>query len=226
MYYLQSRYYDPVVGRFINTDTYASTGQSVIGHNMFAYCCNNPITLADRSGSVGTLAIVCAVSATISGVANAVATAVSGGSFQDCLLAGLVGAIGGGIGAFVGSTAPLSALAANVIGRGVATIITDLGTSLVLNGEITANDLAWTAVDTTMDMTLSPITYFYNPIEEIVEQTVVNVFIDGVTDVSQTMLFTGENTTEVKNEVKKPKVKKISRDYAHEKVGRLINLIA
>ena len=42
LYYLQSRYYDPYLGRFISADTYISTGQGILGHNMFAYCGNNP----------------------------------------------------------------------------------------------------------------------------------------------------------------------------------------
>ena len=50
-YYLKSRYYDPQIGRFINADGYASTGQGFIGHNMFAYCLNNPILCADESGN-------------------------------------------------------------------------------------------------------------------------------------------------------------------------------
>jgi len=37
-YYVSSRYYDSVVGRFINADSYASTGQGFLGYNMFAYC--------------------------------------------------------------------------------------------------------------------------------------------------------------------------------------------
>ena len=37
-YYLQSRYYDPENHRFINADSYASTGQGFLGVNMFAYC--------------------------------------------------------------------------------------------------------------------------------------------------------------------------------------------
>ena len=49
-YYLQSRYYDPANRRFINADTYASTGQGFIGANMFAYCNNNPIRYADHNG--------------------------------------------------------------------------------------------------------------------------------------------------------------------------------
>lgn len=49
-YYLQSRYYDPVLGRFINADGFASTGQGFLGYNMFAYCNNNPVDAADPAG--------------------------------------------------------------------------------------------------------------------------------------------------------------------------------
>ena len=63
-YYLQSRYYDPTVGRFINADSYATTGQGIIGHNMFAYCLNNPAGFVDNGGQLavtaGTLIVVTA----------------------------------------------------------------------------------------------------------------------------------------------------------------------
>ena len=36
LYYLQSRYYDPTLGRFINSDTYMATGSGLKGNNMFA----------------------------------------------------------------------------------------------------------------------------------------------------------------------------------------------
>ena len=52
LYYLQSRYYDPAIGRFINADGYASTGQGLIGHNMFAYCNNTPTVMEDFAGKV------------------------------------------------------------------------------------------------------------------------------------------------------------------------------
>ena len=51
LYYLQSRYYDPNLGRFINADSYSSTGQGILGNNMYAYCGNNPIARADTSGN-------------------------------------------------------------------------------------------------------------------------------------------------------------------------------
>ncbi len=51
-YYLQSRYYDPAVCRFINCDGFTTTGQGLLGYNMFSYCGNNPIVYADGKGSV------------------------------------------------------------------------------------------------------------------------------------------------------------------------------
>ena len=51
MYYLQSRYYDPAVGRFINADVFVSTGQGFLGYNMFAYCLNDPVNGCDPCGS-------------------------------------------------------------------------------------------------------------------------------------------------------------------------------
>ena len=51
-YYLQSRYYDPAIGRFINADVYVSTGQGVLGNNMFAYCNNSPVQKKDIGGTI------------------------------------------------------------------------------------------------------------------------------------------------------------------------------
>ena len=49
-YYVSSRYYDPEIGRWINADGYVSTGQDIIGYNMFAYCGNNPVIREDSTG--------------------------------------------------------------------------------------------------------------------------------------------------------------------------------
>ncbi len=51
-YYLQSRYYDPVVGRFINADDAAYLGVSgtVLGRNLFSYCENTVVKNKDSNG--------------------------------------------------------------------------------------------------------------------------------------------------------------------------------
>ena len=50
LYYLQSRYYNPTVGRFLNADIYCDTQSSILGTNMFAYCGNNPVMFVDYNG--------------------------------------------------------------------------------------------------------------------------------------------------------------------------------
>ncbi len=44
-YYLRARYYNPVVGRFLQEDTYHGDGL-----NLYAYCANNPVMYYDPSG--------------------------------------------------------------------------------------------------------------------------------------------------------------------------------
>ena len=46
---MQSRYYDPEVGRFIHADSQLTTG-NVSGMNLFAYCGNNPVNRIDLTG--------------------------------------------------------------------------------------------------------------------------------------------------------------------------------
>ena len=50
-YYLNARYYDPVVHRFISADTQiAGLSSDVTGYNLYAYCDNDPINKLDASG--------------------------------------------------------------------------------------------------------------------------------------------------------------------------------
>ena len=50
LYYLMARYYDPEVCRFISADVYMTTGQGVLGGNMWAYCGNNPVRRVEVLG--------------------------------------------------------------------------------------------------------------------------------------------------------------------------------
>ena len=85
-YYLQSRYYNPEVGRFISSDVLLSTGQGVIGHNAYAYCLNNPVNREDSNGNwsmpnwlkvtIGAVALVGAVALTVATGGGAAAVAV------------------------------------------------------------------------------------------------------------------------------------------------------
>ena len=52
LYYLQSRYYDPEIGRFLNADSvdYIGINDTVLSYNAFAYCENNATNDSDPLG--------------------------------------------------------------------------------------------------------------------------------------------------------------------------------
>ena len=109
LYYLNSRYYDPETGRFINADGTISTEQGILSANMFAYCENNPVNRIDPAGSewwhwlLGAAVVVgfaVATVATCGGTAAAAAAVVSVGSgLATASTASTVAA-----GAFIGSS--------------------------------------------------------------------------------------------------------------------------
>lgn len=55
LYYLQNRYYNPEMGRFLSQDIVISTEQGIFEHNMYVYCNNNPINMCDQDGRFATL---------------------------------------------------------------------------------------------------------------------------------------------------------------------------
>ena len=54
LYYLMSRYYDPVTHRFVNADSYFQSGDGILDTNMNAYCRNNPLNNIDKYGTLVT----------------------------------------------------------------------------------------------------------------------------------------------------------------------------
>ena len=50
LYYLQSRYYNPAWGRFVNEDTVIAEYNGVNARNLFSYCSNDPVNMADNTG--------------------------------------------------------------------------------------------------------------------------------------------------------------------------------
>ena len=106
LYFLQTRYYDPEVGRFISRDSieYANP-ETINGLNLYAYCLNNPVINIDPNGTwswkgfwniVAAVVVVVAVTAAV--VITAGAAAVAVGASSAVVTAVTVGAaIGGGI---------------------------------------------------------------------------------------------------------------------------------
>ena len=76
LYYLSSRYYNPVWGRFINADTAAvvaaSPDKANWDKNLFAYCDNDPVNRKDDGGEFWHIIAAGAINGAISAINNAV----------------------------------------------------------------------------------------------------------------------------------------------------------
>ena len=104
LYYLQSRYYNANVGRFVNGDDaeYLGTGQKSVDSNLFVYCNNTPTNAIDSSGNLGLLTFIvigCIAGAVIGGGYAAYSAYIGGKRGYDLvwhvLKGGVIGAIVG-----------------------------------------------------------------------------------------------------------------------------------
>ena len=173
----------------MNADSYSSTGQGLLGCNMFAYCNNSPILFCDSNGQLGLFAIGAIAAAVISGISNAVATAVDGGTVTECLVAGAIGAATGVVGYLIGSINP-AVLGYAVAGRAVSSAICNIGTTLYRKGRLTSDDIAHTMVDVVVDASFSTIGYYYTDSLGSVPKTIVCGMLDGSMDTFEEVIFT------------------------------------
>ena len=94
-YYLQSRYYDPQVKRFINadsTDLLTSDCADLMQYNLFMYCNGDPVNGDDPSGHFAIMASlgIIAAGAIIGGLVGAYTAAASGGDIEQGIKEGLL----------------------------------------------------------------------------------------------------------------------------------------
>ena len=114
-YYLQSRYYDPSIGRFINADaaTYIGASTTFSSYNLFTYCLNDPVNNTDDGGTftfsnwakvgIGVAIIAAAAAITVATGGAAAGTLVAAvncaahGALVGAVTQGATGAITGAI---------------------------------------------------------------------------------------------------------------------------------
>ena len=142
LYYLNSRYYNPTWGRFINADTTDVLGASLDkanwDKNLFAYCDNNPIIRVDHGGQIWML-IGAAVGAFVSGAVSAISQYATTGSI-NWKTVGINAAAGAVSGALATTGIGLAASIGANAGLGGAAYVSDQivnGDEITLDGLVT-----------------------------------------------------------------------------------------
>ena len=110
LYYLNSRYYDSTVGRFINADgAISDVGGDIRGYNMYSYCFNNPVNMTDPDGNwpqwATKLVAAVAVVAVVAAIAAVTVATAGAGTAVACVAVGAAkgAAIGLATGAVTGA---------------------------------------------------------------------------------------------------------------------------
>ena len=158
LYYLQTRYYDPELGRFISQDDVSYLApDNINGLNLYAYCSNNPVMNVDPTGTtewwqwlagafavVGVALVLAAVSVLTFGVGAALAGTFVGaviyGAAQGIVIGAAIGVVAGGlIGGAVTGWTPEGILVGMGIGFGAGAIIGGIIGGFVGASSFTAN---------------------------------------------------------------------------------------
>ena len=131
LYYLNSRYYDPEVGRFINANDVQYLGENgdFVNYNLFAYCANNPVKTVDENGKFWHIVIGAVIGAVVNVAINATVAAIKGEeySLEDGIKDAAVGALSGGLAASgVG-------LLGQVVGNACISMADDATTQIIEN---------------------------------------------------------------------------------------------
>lgn len=134
--YMQQRYYDPLLGRFLSVDPVGALSDPIVAFGRYHYANNNPYKYVDPDGRFGVLGF--AVGAGLELVFQGVDTYRTGEnqfSVTRVAVAGGVGAVTGGVGGALGRQAA---------GRAISTTSASVQTAVVggataAGGEVTAS---------------------------------------------------------------------------------------
>ncbi len=123
LYYLNSRFYDSNIGRFINADGLLGPQGNILGHNIYAYTQNNPVMMVDPNGHLAFFIATMIIGAIIGGILGYMYGRNQGHDGWEMARDIIVGTVAGGVMGAIGGalysgamTASFSTGFGNVIG--------------------------------------------------------------------------------------------------------------
>lgn len=188
LYYLKTRYYDPITCRFINADSYIQTAQGFYDKNVFAYCENNPVDRVDTEGDFWLFAAIgAAVGAAVGLVSKVVSNACTGRPLNEGLGGAIVGdAVSGAI-TTTGNTA-LANYAGTAAGSATEEIISYTKGDKELNWDNVKQSAVTVARDTAVEGTIGTVTDRVipklkpTPVPQTKKEVVKNIIYDSPRD--------------------------------------------
>ena len=175
------------MGRFINADAFTSTGQDILGNNMFAYCSNNPVNRKDDGGK-SWIAVLGAIG--IQYVADILANISQGKSGWDVFvpISGLATYTAAAVTALIPGSSVVSALVRSVVSEAIEWVDNEL------NGNSEKNDFAQSA-------------------QNVVKNTAVDYAFGVLMDATFGTMGNKEYSDYVPDMVKKGKVNTLNQAY-------------
>lgn len=119
MYYLQSRYYDSKICRFISPDhanVITATPAALTDKNLYAYCDNNPVMRVDESGKFWHIIAGAAIGAIINATVSAISQKITKGTINWVEVG--VSAVAGALSGAIASTG-IGAIGAGIINAAI-----------------------------------------------------------------------------------------------------------
>ena len=144
LYYLNSRYYNPLWGRFLNSDGTIGANNDIIGYNLYAYCSNKPIIFTDDTGEgiFGSLLIgggIGFVAGVLGKLGSDIVNSVMSGKPKFSPWQEYVGSGVGGSATMISHSLKFGPVISGVIGGGTSSVVTQ-GLNKVTKGEKVSKD--------------------------------------------------------------------------------------